>query len=76
MKVPLKWLKEYVDITVPQADLASKLTMAGSEVKGVQVVGGNWENIVIGQIMAERRDKIIRILEAALKKGMSKAGFR
>ncbi|MFC2065526.1 phenylalanine--tRNA ligase subunit beta [Chloroflexota bacterium] len=52
MKVPLKWLKEYVDITVPQADLASKLTMAGSEVKGIQVIGGNLENIVIGQIVA------------------------
>ena len=52
MKVPLKWLKEYVDITLSSCDLADKLTMAGSEVKGVQVVGEGWDNIVVGQIVA------------------------
>ena len=29
MKVSLKWLKEYVDITLPLADLAGRLTTAG-----------------------------------------------
>ncbi len=52
MKIPLKWLKEYVNITVPPAEVANKLTMAGMEVKGVQVIGGDWENIVVGQIIA------------------------
>jgi len=52
MKIPLKWLKEYVDITLPPADVASKLTMAGMEVKGMQAIGGDWENIVVGQITA------------------------
>lgn len=52
MKVLLSWLKEYVDITLPPADLADRLTMAGSEVKGVEVIGGQWENIVVGQILA------------------------
>jgi len=50
MKVLLNWLKEYVDIALPAADLADKLTMAGSEVKGTEVIGGSWENIVVGQI--------------------------
>ena len=52
MKAPLKWLQEYIDITLPPADLAERLTIAGSEVKGVQVVGGSWENILVGQIAA------------------------
>jgi len=52
MKVSLKWLQEYVDITIPPADLADRLTMAGSEVKEVQVIGGDWENIVVGQLIA------------------------
>jgi len=52
MKVSLKWLQEYVDITIPPTDLADRLTMAGSEVNEVQVVGGDWENIVVGQIIA------------------------
>ncbi len=52
MKVSLKWLQEYIDITLPPADLAHRLTMAGTEVKGTQVIGGVWENIVVGQIIA------------------------
>jgi len=55
MKVSLKWLKEYVKITLPAVDLANRLTMAGMEVKGRQVVGGDWENIVIGRITAINR---------------------
>jgi phenylalanyl-tRNA synthetase beta chain len=52
MKVPLKWLQEYVDITLSPADLANRLTLAGNEVEGIQVVGGNWKNIVVGQVIA------------------------
>ncbi|MEK7352987.1 MAG: phenylalanine--tRNA ligase subunit beta [Chloroflexota bacterium] len=52
MKIPLSWLKEYVDISLPVAELAEKLTMAGLEVEGMQVIGGSWENVVIGQILA------------------------
>ena len=52
MKVSLNWLKQYVDISLPPADLANRLTMAGNEVKGVQVIGGSWEGIVVGQITA------------------------
>jgi len=52
MKVPLGWLKEYVDVSLPPAELAGRLTMAGVEVKGWQAIGGKWENIVVGQIVA------------------------
>ena len=52
MKVSLRWLREYVDITLPPHDLAQKLTLAGIEVKGMQVVGGNWEFITVGEITA------------------------
>ena len=52
MKVSLKWLEQYVDIDLPPAELADKLTMAGTEVKGWQVIGGSWEGIVVGQIVA------------------------
>jgi phenylalanyl-tRNA synthetase beta chain len=52
MKVSLQWLKQYVDVSIPPAELAQKLTMAGTEVNGWQVIGGDWENIVVGQILA------------------------
>ncbi len=52
MKVSLNWLKEYVTLNLSPADLANRLTMAGTEVKGIQVIGGDWENIIIGQVTA------------------------
>jgi phenylalanyl-tRNA synthetase beta chain len=52
MKVPLKWLREYVTLSIPEGDLASKLTMAGIEVGERQVIGGSWEKIVVGQLVA------------------------
>ncbi|MBN1862592.1 MAG: phenylalanine--tRNA ligase subunit beta [Dehalococcoidales bacterium] len=52
MKVSLSWLKEYVDITLPPHKLAQRLTLAGNEVKGMQVVGGSWEFVSVGEITA------------------------
>jgi phenylalanyl-tRNA synthetase beta chain len=51
VKVSVKWLKDYVDVTVTPIELADRLTMAGNEVKAVETLG-NFENVVIGQVMA------------------------
>jgi phenylalanyl-tRNA synthetase beta chain len=39
MRIPLSWLKDYVDITLPIEDLAHRLTMAGLEVEEIVYVG-------------------------------------
>ena len=52
MKVPLSWLKEYVPLVLAPAEIAERLTMAGIEAGGIQVIGGDWEGIVVGQIVA------------------------
>ena len=39
MKVPLNWLRDYVDLTLSPARLAERLTLAGLEVAGVRVYG-------------------------------------
>ena len=39
MRVPLSWLKDFVDITIPLPDLAQRLTMAGLEVEQVIYIG-------------------------------------
>jgi len=52
MKVPLKWLKDYVDIDIPVAELAGKLTLAGLEVSGLTVIGGSWDRVIVGRILA------------------------
>jgi phenylalanyl-tRNA synthetase beta chain len=62
MRVPLSWLKEYVDVTLSVEELAEKLTIAGLEVAEIEYIGvpgGNdhqrliWdrEQLIIGQIL-------------------------
>ena len=49
MKAPISWLKEYVDIDLPVAELAHKLTMAGVEVGAIETTGG-WDNIFVAEV--------------------------
>jgi phenylalanyl-tRNA synthetase beta chain len=51
MKVSLRWLKEYVDISTPLEKLCEGLIMAGLEVGGMEVIGGSWNDIVVGKIV-------------------------
>ena len=51
MKVSLNWLKQYVDVKLPAAEIANRLTLAGIEVKSTNVIGANWEGIIVGQIL-------------------------
>ena len=39
MKVPITWLKDFVDITIPLPELAARLTMAGLEVEEIIYIG-------------------------------------
>lgn len=39
MRVPLSWLKEYVDIPLPVEELAERLTLAGLEVEKIEYIG-------------------------------------
>jgi len=39
MKIPLKWLADYVTLTAPLAELVDRLTIAGLEVASVRLVG-------------------------------------
>jgi len=50
MKVPLKWLKDYVKITLPVTELAEGLTATGLEVGEIINTGGGWENVIIGEV--------------------------
>ncbi len=39
MKVPISWLKDFVEINIPIEELAHRLTMGGLEVEAIQYVG-------------------------------------
>ena len=53
MRVPLSWLREYVDLDLPVEELAHRLAMAGVEVGEVLRMGG-WEQCFVGQVMSVR----------------------
>jgi phenylalanyl-tRNA synthetase beta chain len=51
MRVPLSWLKDYVDIEMTPEALAHTLTMAGLEVEAIDYVGKEWgDKIITAQI--------------------------
>jgi phenylalanyl-tRNA synthetase beta chain len=55
MKVTHNWLKQYVDFDWSPEELAERLTMLGIEVEGVQKLGGDFEGVVVAQVVT--RDK-------------------
>jgi phenylalanyl-tRNA synthetase beta chain len=55
MKVTLNWLKQYVDFDWSPEQLTERLTLLGLEVEGVHKTGGEFDGIVVAQVIT--RDK-------------------
>ena len=51
MRVPLSWLREYVEIQLSAEQLAERLTLLGMEVKGLERWGADWRNVVVGELL-------------------------
>src|SRR6266550_2235943 len=51
MKATFNWLKQYVDFDWSPEELAERLTMLGIEVEGVQKLGGEFEGVVVAQVL-------------------------
>ena len=52
MLVSLKWLKDYVDVDVPAAELAERLTMAGLEVDSLNEKGPAFRGVRVARILS------------------------
>ena len=52
MKIPVSWLREYVDVSLPPRELAHRLTMAGLESEGETVFGEGWDNVSVARVVA------------------------
>jgi len=52
MKITLNWLKQYVDFDWSPEELRERLTMLGLEVEGMQKLSGEFEGVVVAQILA------------------------
>lgn len=55
MRVPMRWLREYVDPPIPTDRIADLLTMSGTEVGNILRVGAEWERVVIGRVVTFER---------------------
>lgn len=51
MNVPLRWLADFVETGLSPQELAHRLTMAGLEAEKIESVGGNWDNVYVGEVM-------------------------
>jgi phenylalanyl-tRNA synthetase beta chain len=55
MRVPLAWLREFVDVELSPEALADRLTLLGMEVKGIEAWGADWRNVVVGELLTVER---------------------
>jgi phenylalanyl-tRNA synthetase beta chain len=55
MRVPLSWLREYVDVDLAPRQLAEELTMRGMEVDAIETAGADWKDVVVGRVLEVRR---------------------
>ena len=52
MLVSLKWLRDYVDVDAPAAELAERLTMAGLEVDALSEKGPAFRGVRVARILS------------------------
>jgi phenylalanyl-tRNA synthetase beta chain len=52
MKVPLRWLAEFIDTGLSREELAHRLTMAGLEAEKITHIGAEWDKIYVGRVEA------------------------
>jgi len=51
MKVPISWLKEWVEVPWQAAELGSRLTMAGFELEAIEPAAPPFSGVVVAQIL-------------------------
>ncbi len=51
MKVPVKWLREFVATDIGAAEIARRMTMAGLEAENIERIGEDWDNVFVGEVV-------------------------
>ncbi|HYL41334.1 MAG TPA: phenylalanine--tRNA ligase subunit beta, partial [Candidatus Binatus sp.] len=75
MKVPLSWLREFVDVDLSPEAVAERLTLLGLEVKGLAQVGAEWQHVVVGELLEVRpHPRADRLSLARVRVGAANAG--
>lgn len=70
MRVPLSWLKEYIDIKLPPIEIAKVLTQAGLEVDAIEPIDLPFSNVVVGKVTGtEKHPNADKLCVAAVTDG-------
>ncbi len=70
MRVPLRWLSDYVDLTLDPEELARRLTTAGVEVGEIISSGGDWDGVTVAQVVdVSRHPNADRLVLATVDRG-------
>jgi phenylalanyl-tRNA synthetase beta chain len=51
MKIPMKWLREYVDVKLDPAKYADRMIWTGTAVEGWEETGAQFEGVVVGKVV-------------------------
>lgn len=54
MKLSKLWLREWVDFTITEQELAQQLTMAGLEVDAVSPVAGEFTHVIVAEVLSTK----------------------
>src|ERR1044071_7395340 len=55
MKITLNWLKQYVDVPWSPEEISERLTMLGIEVESVKKLTGEFEGVVVAQVLTREK---------------------
>lgn len=70
MKVPMKWLAEYVTTSLTPKELAYRMTMAGLEAEKIEQIGELWDNVFVGDVKnVEHHPNADRLVLADIEAG-------
>lgn len=73
MKVPLRWLSDFIDTGLSPRELAHRLTMAGLEAERISAVGDGWDKVYVGYVTAvDRHPDADRLVLATVEAGEHK----
>lgn len=71
MRIPLSWIKEYIDITLTPEEIAKILTMAGLEVDSFETIGADFSGVVVGRVLkVERHPNADKLVVATVSDGV------
>ncbi len=70
MKVPVRWLRDLVDVNWSAHEIAQRLTMAGLEAEGIMEIGSIWDKVYVGFVeKVEQHPNADRLVLATVNAG-------